>query len=163
MIIPARSEHLKAINNIYNQAVLDGLRTAHTNPLSLKKRRQWFQRHSPDQHPVFVYMEGEEVLGWISISPYRREREALDEVVEVSYYVHYDHHGEGIATSLMEQAITFCNSAGYRILVAVLIDGNESSIKLLKKFSFREGGRIPDAVHYEDEFRDHLYMYKNIS
>lgn len=164
MIHPAKPEHLEAINNIYNQAVEDGLRTAHTKPLSYSERKEWFSKHSINQFPVFVYINDEnKVLGWISVSPYRSDRQALNEVVELSYYVHYDHHNKGIATELMSHALKFCKESKYRIAVAILISSNQPSIQLLEKFDFAEAGRIPNALHFEDEFQDHLYMYKNLA
>lgn len=162
MISPAQFKHVKQINNIYNQAVKDGLRTAHIEPVSIQEREVWLGKHSPDRFPIFVFLKDDEVLGWISISPYRDDRQALDEVVEVSYYVDYDHHGQGIASQLMKYAISFCKSVNYRIMVAILVSENEPSVGLLDKFGFKEAGRISDAIHYKDEFRDHLFMYKNL-
>lgn len=163
MISVAQLNHLEAINDIYNQAVEDGLRTAHTEPVSLTEREVWFRNHSADRHPIFVYTNKDEVLGWISISPYRSDRQALNEVVEVSYYIDYEHHRKGIATQLMQYAIDFCRQTGYRILVAILVSGNKPSEGLLNKFGFRESGRIPDAIHHKGSFRDHLYMYKSLT
>ena len=162
MIIPAKARHLERINAIYNQAVEDGLRTAHTQPLSLEQRKTWFNKHSQNQYPVFVYLKEKQVLGWISISPYRSGRQALDEVVEVSYYVDYNHHCCGIGSDLMERAISFCRDASYRLMVAILIDQNSASLQLLDKFGFQEGGRIPDAIHYKYTYRDHIYLFKKL-
>lgn len=164
MIHPAQPEHLEAINNIYNQAVEDGFRTAHINPLSYGERKDWFKKHSKDQFPVFVYINDKnQVLGWISISPYRSDRQALSEVIEISYYVHYDHHNRGIGTELISHALKYCKESKYRIAVAILISSNKPSIQLLEKFGFAEAGRIPNALHFENEFHDHLYMYKNLA
>ncbi len=163
MIKQAQPKHLQSINDIYNQAVKDGLRTAHTTPVSLQERKHWFERHPQKKYPIYIYTDGEKVAGWISVSPYRSGREALNEVIEVSYYVDYNHHEKGIATELMQHAINVCRKANYRVMVAILVSDNEPSIRLLEKFDFREGGRIPDAIHYNNTFRDHLYMYKQLN
>jgi len=162
MIRLATSADLQIINDIYNQAVAEGFRTAHAKPVSLDERKAWFSDHSSDTFPVYVFTENSNVLGWISVSAYRSGRQALNEVVEISYYVDYDHHHQGIATKLMEKALEFCRSANYRITVAILISQNIPSISLLEKFGFTQGGRIPDAIHHQEEFRDHLYMYKKL-
>lgn len=162
MIIHAQPEHLPDIDRIYNQAIEDGLRTAHLEPLTHKERKDWFKSHSNQSFPVFICTEHESVLGWLSISPYRSGRGALSEVAEVSYYVDYHHHGKGIATALMEYAIDFCTRNHFRILVAILVSENEESIGLLKKFDFKETGRIKDAIHYKSIFRDHVYMSLHI-
>lgn len=157
MIIHAKHEHLPEIDSIYNQAIEDGMRTAHLSPLSRQERLAWFEAHSKEDHPVFVWMENEKVRGWLSISPYRSGRGALGEVAEVSYYVDFNHHNRGIATELLEYGIAFCKSSSIRILVAILISGNTESFGLLKKFGFEESGRIKNAIHYKDIFRDHVY------
>lgn len=162
MITNAKDEHLKAINDIYNQAVANGLKTAHLEPITLEERRSWFQDHPQQLFPIFIYEKDHNVLGWLSISPYRPERQALDEVVEVSFYVDYKHHRKGIASRLMKKAIDFCKQANYRIVLAFLISNNKPSLKLLQKFDFQEAGRIPEAIHYENEFHDHLFMCKNL-
>ena len=162
MIIPAQIRHLNDINRIYNQAVEDGLRTAHTEPLSLDEHKKWLNKHSRDTYPVFVYLKDNNVVGWISISPYRSDRKALNEIVEVSYYVDYEHHGQGIGTELMNRAVRFCREAEYRLIIAILIEQNRGSLKLLDKFEFQEGGRIPDAIHFNNTFRDHIYLYKKL-
>ncbi len=162
MIIPARSHHLSAINDIYNQAVADGFKTAHTQPVSLDERQKWFAGHSPETYPVFVYVDDNSVLGWLSVSSYNKNRQALSDVVEVSYYVDYNHHNKGIASALMEHGLQFCQEFGYRTAVAILVSDNESSIALLEKFGFAEAGRIPNGLNFDGEFRDHLYMYRKI-
>lgn len=162
MITIARSEHLPAINNIYNQAVADGMQTAHIEAVSLNDRKEWFTNHTSDTYPVFVYLDDDSVLGWLSVSSYSKNRQALSDVVEVSYYVDYDYHNRGIASALVEHGLQFCQDHGYRIAVAILVSDNESSLALLEKFGFSEAGRIPDGLNFEGEFRDHLYMYRKL-
>lgn len=162
MIALAQPSHLQSINRIYNQAVSDGFRTAHSRPVDMNYRQQWFCQHPQERYPVFVYLAEDQVAGWLSVSAYRRGRQALDDIVEVSYYVDYDYHGQGIATLLMKRAVAFCTDQHYRILVAILLSQNLPSIKLLEHFGFEEGGRIPDAYRYRGEYRDHLYMFKRL-
>lgn len=162
MIKPAQTIHLESITDIYNQAVEDGLRTAHTAPISLAERKLWFRDHSEEDYPVFVEELDDTVVGWVSISPYRSDRQALNEVVEVSYYIDYNHHNRGIGTALLDHAIGFCQRKNYRIIIAILVSQNEPSLALLDKFEFKECGRIPRAIHYGDTYRDHLYMYKQL-
>lgn len=68
MITQASTEHLPAINNIYNQAVAEEGHTAHTEPISMVVREEWFRGHTPDKFPVFIFSKNNEVLGWLSIS-----------------------------------------------------------------------------------------------
>lgn len=162
MIIPARKEHLSAINRIYSRAVEAGLQTAHLEPLTSGEREAWFERHDPRTHPVFVDLREGEVTGWLSVSAYRGGRGALSDVAEISYYVDEQHRRQGIASLLMEHALRFCREAGYRMAVAILIRGNRGSEALLESFGFEEWGSIPDAIRYRGQYRDHLYMGRKL-
>ncbi len=165
MIRTAQPDDLPQINAIYNQAVEEGLCTAHTNAVSMEYRTKWFENHDPDRFPVLVYHPADDsnrVLGWVSVSPYRAGREALDEVAEISYYVDFHHHGQGIGTALMQKAMDFLRETSFRIVVGILVSGNELSRGLLEKFGFEEYGRIPDGIHFKDTYRDHLYMGRKL-
>ncbi|MDZ7682470.1 MAG: N-acetyltransferase family protein [Fodinibius sp.] len=158
----AVADDIKSINAIYNQAVDDGLRTAHDEPTSMAERATWFGDHDENRHPIFVCELENRVTGWISVSPYRSDRQALNGVIEISYYVDYQYHEQGLGSRLMAHALNFCMEANYRIAVAILISQNKPSLALLDKFGFTEGGRIPDAIHYQHTYRDHLYFYKKL-
>lgn len=165
MIRLAGTDDLLQINEIYNQAVQAGFCTAHTQPVSLEYRQDWFKKHHPKNHPVFVFTDPNntsEVLGWLSVSPYRSGRQALDEVVEISYYVNQAHHNQGIGAALMDHALEYIKGSTIRLALAILVSGNVPSLRLLQKFDFREMGRIPDALRYGEEYRDHLYMGRSV-
>ena len=50
----AREDDLLAINEIYNQAVLQQFCTAHLEQVSMEERKLWFRAHDPAVYPVFV-------------------------------------------------------------------------------------------------------------
>jgi len=37
-----------------------------------EERFEWFNNHKPETHPIFVYEINNQIVGWISISPYRQ-------------------------------------------------------------------------------------------
>jgi phosphinothricin acetyltransferase len=82
----AKEADLPEIDAIYNEAIEDGFKTAHITPMSKEDRRDWFGKFS-DQYPLFVYEVDEGVKGWLSVSPYRKGRKALEGTAEVSFYV----------------------------------------------------------------------------
>ncbi|MDX1637769.1 MAG: hypothetical protein R3281_07355 [Balneolaceae bacterium] len=55
MIRKAREEDLSAIDYIYNQAIYAGFCTAHLHPLSEQERKEWYQRHAPNDRPFYIY------------------------------------------------------------------------------------------------------------
>lgn len=150
-------EDLERIQEIYNQAVRAKFSTAHTTPLSMGERMDWFRKHDPEQYPVYVWEEEGEVAGWISFSPYREGRMALRSTAEISYYVHRDYHRRGIGTRLMEFAISRCPELRFKTLIAILLEPNRASIALLEKFGFSLWGSMPSVAEIDGKEYDHLY------
>ena len=66
-IRPMNESDLAAINEIYNQAVAMKFSTAHTDPISIDERLEWFAEHKPDSYPVFVWHERDQVIGWLEL------------------------------------------------------------------------------------------------
>ena len=153
----AEEKDLTSITRIYNQAVAQRFCTAHLKARSLEEQREWFEAHDPLTYPVYVYETGEQVTGWISLGDYRKGRQALDHVAEVSYYVDGKERGKGIGTALMEHAISVAPSLGFSVLIAILLSENPASIGLLEKYGFSEWGRMPGVAKIGNSLADHLY------
>jgi L-amino acid N-acyltransferase YncA len=153
----ARNGDLEAINRIYNQAVVRRFCTAHLQPVDMQYREQWFTRHHPEKYPVFVSERDGAITGWMSISPYREGRQALSHVGELSYYVDRDFQRQGVGSSLLGHAIAEAPRLGISVLIAILLDRNPASIKLLEKFGFTRWGSMPGIAVIGGETADHLY------
>ena len=156
-IVVAQKNDLAAIVEIYNQAIEAGENTADTETLSIEDRTEWFESHSPEEYPLLVAKEGDVVLGYATISAYRYGRKALQHTAEISYYIHFNHHRKGVATQLMETALSLCEPLKIKTLIAILIGCNQGSIKLLEKYGFKEWGCMPDIVELEGGKFSHLY------
>ena len=153
----ATEEDLPIINSIYNQAVMQKFCTAHLAPVDMEYRQAWFSDHRPDRYPVYVSLEEEKVTGWVSLGAYRSDRQALAHVGEVSYYVDRECRGRGLGSFLLQHAIHVAPACRLSILVAILLDKNPASIKLLKKFGFSQWGSMPGIAIIGKESADHLY------
>jgi phosphinothricin acetyltransferase len=153
----AQSSDLRAINEIYNQAVEERFCTAHLDAITLQQREVWYRQHDPDRYPVYVGSERGKVTGWISLSAYRRGRQAFDHVAEVSYYVVRSHRGRGTGSLMMSHAIAAAPVFGFSVLVAILLSRNPASIALLEKYGFKRWGTMPGIALIDNELADHLY------
>lgn len=153
---------LGRVNDIYNQAVKKQFQTADTEPASLMERERWFKEHQSLGYPVFVYEQYGQIVGWISLSPYRNGRKALRYSAEVSYYIDSDQQGKGIGSQLMEFILVEAPKYGYKILFAILLAPNIPSIRLLEKFGFCLWGTLPRIADFDGIECDHLYYGKRI-
>jgi len=153
----AAKEDLPAINRIYNQAVLQRFCTAHLEEIGTRERERWFDAHDPARYPVFVAVEDQQVTGWMSLGPYREDRQALSHVAEVSYYVDELERGKGVGSRLLDHAVRTAPVYGFTVLIAILLHKNAASIGLLEKSGFEEWGRMPGIARIGDQAADHLY------
>ena len=152
----AKTEDIESVVEIYNQAIAAGEKTADITPFSLNDRKSWFSDHAPDKHPILVAEEAEFVVGYLTISAYRPGRMALRYTAEVSYFVHFEHHHKGIASSLLQYAIDMCPSLQIKTIFAVVVDSNRNSIRLLEKYGFEKWGYMPRIVEFDGIEYGHL-------
>ncbi|RTZ62699.1 MAG: N-acetyltransferase [Aquificaceae bacterium] len=145
----ANIDDQEALVDIYNQAITAGQKTADTEWVTLESRRAWFDDHPAEQYPLLVAEIDHVIAGYLTISGYRTGRLALRYTGEVSYYIHFDYHRQGVGSSLMEHAIALCPSIQIKTLIAILMDCNQGSIGLLKKYGFKEWGHMPKIADYD--------------
>jgi len=153
----AKEKELEDIVQIYNQAVAAGQRTADTEPITVASREKWFTDHTSKKYPILVVESNGKITAWLSISPYRPGRMALRHTAEVSYYVHFDYHKQGIGDRLLKEAITMCPSLDIKTLFAILLDSNQGSIKLLTNHGFEKWGHMPKIADFNGIEVGHLY------
>lgn len=161
-IRPMKATDAVRIIEIYNQSVRAKGHTADLDEVSPESRRDWFAEHEDERYPIFVACRDNEIMGWISISPYRKGRRALASVAEVSLYIDVNSRGKGIGTDMMQYVQSFCRSTGIRHLIGIIIASNDRSVALFKKFGFVLWGRMPGIVSIESQELDHLYYGKTL-
>ncbi len=148
---------LEKLVDIYNQSIAAGQKTADIIPVTLDSRKKWFAEHLPDQYPILVAEKSSTITGYLTISPYRPGRAALSHTAEVSFYIDFDHHRQGVASGLLQRAIDMCPSLRIKTLFAILIDSNQGSIMFLEKSGFRQWGHMPGVAEFDGIEVGHLY------
>ena len=142
---------LLSMVEIYNQAIRTKKATGDLDEFSLSNRVEWFAGFDNDRYPLYVVDYMDDVVGYCSISPYRKGRRAMSTVAEISYYLDYSIHGKKIGSSLLEYVINDCKRIGINTLLAILLDINEPSIGLLEKFKFEKWGYFPEIANIDGE------------
>lgn len=147
-----------AIAEIYNQAIALRSATADLSPVSAGERGDWLAGHDSARYPVYVAETGTGVMAWCSVSAYRPGRMALRHTAEVSYYVHEQARGVGLASALIAHVIKQCPNLGLKTLFAILLDVNTDSVRLLEKFGFERWGQLPKVADFDGRECGHLYF-----
>jgi len=163
MIRVATRKDRSAIVAIYNEAVASGFATADTEAVSVASRKSWFAEHEETNHPIYVCDDRGEVRAWCSLSPYRAGRNALRFTAEISYYVRADSHRKGMASSLIQHAIAECASLQIKSLIAIVLERNIGSCRLLEKMKFEKWGFLPRVADFSGEECGHVYYGQRIN
>jgi phosphinothricin acetyltransferase len=158
----AQLDDLPAIVEIYNQSIPSKQSTGDTQPLRVEDRVTWFAEHRPAEHPIFVAEVDGRVVGWCSLSAYRPGRAALRFTAEISYYIDLTHHRQGIGTALIESALTACPALRIKHLIAIVLEVNQASLKLLEKMGFEKWGYLPRVADFDGKEVGHLYYGRHM-
>ena len=136
-------DDLKAILDIYNEAVLNTTATFDTTARTFEKQLEWYENHKAN-HPVFVAEENNVVVGWASLSPYS-DRCAYDTTVEVSVYIHPDHRGKKIGSKLLEVITLEGLKVKNHTVISRITSDNLSSIHIHEKIGYRHVGTLKEV------------------
>jgi L-amino acid N-acyltransferase YncA len=134
----ATLEDGEGIRAIYNREVLEGTATFDLRPRSAEDQRRWLTDRS-GAHAVMVAVEGDEVLGFGSLSAYR-DRPAYSTTVEDSVYVAPDHQGKGVGRAVLEALVEAAEQRGFHTVIGRIAGGNEASIVLHQRCGFEVVG-----------------------
>jgi L-amino acid N-acyltransferase YncA len=157
MIRDAIHTDLARIVEIYNQAIDAKFQTADTEPVTVNDKTPCFDAHLNADYPLIVEERDGIVRGWLSISAYRPGRKALQDCVEISYYVDHSFLRQGIGSALLSKGIEMCKKLNHYSLIAIILDRNEQSIQLMKKFGFSLWAHLPGIANFDGERCGHVY------
>ena len=131
----ARPDDADAIRAIYNVEVNASTVTFDLVPRSLEDQQEWLAAHA-GAYPAIVAIEGGEVVGFASLSPYRG-RPAYATTVEDSVYVRRDRRGHGYGRALLDELLALAVAHGFHSVMARIVGGHEPSIALHRACRFR--------------------------
>ncbi len=140
---PATPEHLPAITQIYNEAILKTQATFDTTPKTLEEQKVWFTHHGP-KYPLLVAEQDGLVVGWASLSRWS-DRCAYSDTAEISLYVKEEHQGKGIGRKLLESIMVEGQKAGLHTVIARVAQGGEASANLHRSVGFEHIGTMKEV------------------
>ncbi len=141
----ARAADAEATRRIYNNEVTSSTVTFDIEPRTASEQRAWIARHL-GAHPAVVAVEGADVCGFGSLSPFR-ERAAYASSVEDSVYVDPAWRGRGVGRMILDELVRLATEQGFHTVIARTTGDNAPSIALHRACGFalvgieREVGR----------------------
>ena len=149
----ATMSDLPTIVDIYNQTIPSHQVTADLKPVTVDQRRAWFLEHTPEHYPMWVVLQADQVVGWLSFSPFYG-REAYAKTAEISIYLDRSVQGQGVGSQVLALAAKQLTTVGLTTLVAYIFSSNLPSIKLFKKFGYEQWGFLPAVAELDHRPND---------
>ncbi|HEU4371575.1 MAG TPA: GNAT family N-acetyltransferase [Methylomirabilota bacterium] len=134
VVRPATVSDSEAIAAIWNRAVLETTATTDTEPRTVDAQRSWLAAHGP-RHPVIVAVEGDEVVAFGALSPYRA-KPSYAATVENSVYVKDGWRGKGLGGLVLGQLLALAREHRHHSVIARITAGNAASLALHARHGF---------------------------
>jgi L-amino acid N-acyltransferase len=142
-ICRAQLADVKAITEIYNEAILTTTATFDTEPKDVSERAEWLLSHD-ERHPVLVALLDGKTVGWAALSRWS-ERSAYADTAETSFYVKSEFRGCGIGRKLKEATIQEAERLKFHTLIARVAEGSEESLHLNMSMGFVHIGVLQEV------------------
>lgn len=157
----ASLDELDRIVEIYNSTIPSRMVTADLEPVTIQSRVGWFNEHTPDHRPIWVLKEDGHIIAWLSFQSFH-SRPAYNATAEISIYISESHRGKGVGSFLLTKAIAECPRLGIDNIVGLVFGHNEPSLALLRKFGFKEWGKLPRVAVLDGVERDLVMIGINL-
>jgi phosphinothricin acetyltransferase len=162
LIRDAGDSDLLEILAIYNAAIPGHNATADTHPVTVESRRAWFHEHRPSTRPLWVALEIDAILGWLSFQSFYG-RPAYRATAELSIYVTPDHQRRGIGNTLLAQAVEQGPRLELKTLLGFIFAHNAGRLRLFEKFGFQRWGVLPGVAELDGEERDLIIVGRRLT
>jgi phosphinothricin acetyltransferase len=153
----AFEDDLPAILDIYNEVIANTTAVYDYDPHTYQMRKTWYDAKQKEGYPVFVAVEGHQIVGFSSYGPFRAWA-AYQFTVENSVYVAADQRGKGIGRLLMIPVIESAREKGKHAIVSGIDASNEASLRLHKSFGFAEVAHFKEVGHKFGQWLDLKFM-----
>ncbi|HSV16132.1 MAG TPA: GNAT family N-acetyltransferase [Tepidisphaeraceae bacterium] len=137
--------HAAGILDILNDAIVNSTAIYDYTPRAPETMVGWFDAKSKRDFPVIGAVDDSgELLGFATYGTFRTWP-AYKYSVEHSVYVHKDHRGRGIGSTLMRRLIEIAKQQQYHVMLGGIDADNRGSIVLHERLGFVHAGTIRQA------------------
>lgn len=154
----ATAEDLEAINEIYNECVLNTTATFHDQPVTSAERLAWW-RELEGKFTVLVAESNGQILGWANLGPYNG-RCAYRFTLESSVYLRPDARGHGLGTAIMTELLSRAAATDCHSVLAGISAEMTASVRLHERLGFREVGRLKEVGYKFGRWIDVIYTQR---
>ncbi len=147
--------------DVLNDAIASSPYVFFSRPRSLEEQTTWYWSRYP-QYPVVVAEESGMVAGWGSLSPWAHH-DGYDKTVEISFFVHADHRGQGTGTRILETLLAEGALQGFVVYLSRIVVENAPSVLLHERLGFERVGVMKQVGHKFGQWWDVAIYQKRIT
>lgn len=157
----AEESDLQEITEIYNFYIRESTATFDTQEKTLEERRLWFKAHGV-RFPVWVAQSNEgRILGWASLNPYS-DRKAYECTSEISIFLRPEAQGKKVGKYLFNKLLEAGKTAGIRVVLSRITEGNDLSVQLHLKHGFEIVGILKGVGRKFEKTLDVTLLQKQL-
>jgi phosphinothricin acetyltransferase len=153
---------LPRIVDIYNSIIAGRMVTADTDPVPVDSRLDWFNAHEPVHRPLWMVMNDQENIGWVSFQSFYG-RPAYNATAEISIYLDEKARNKGYGSQILQHAMNSCLSLEIKTLLGYIFAHNLPSLRLFKKMGFAEWGHFPRIAILDGIERDLIILGQRVN
>jgi phosphinothricin acetyltransferase len=153
---------LSALNDIYNQYVVETHYTFDVEPMSAEARGEWFTHYdSAGPYRVLVAVSEGRIVGYAS-SSLLRPKPAYETSIETSVYLSPESVGRGAGSRLYEGLFKALEGEDIHRAYAGIALPNPASIALHERFGFKRVAHLTEQGRKFDRYWDVSWYEKPI-
>ena len=139
---PMTAADLPAVRAIFNDAVATTTAIWSETPRTGDEQAAWFAEKTAGGWPCLVAADGDDVLGYAALGPFRPQP-GFRRTGEHAVYVAAAARRRGVGRALVAAIQAAAVGKGGRVVIAAVSGDNPGSLALHAGLGFREVGRLP--------------------
>jgi L-amino acid N-acyltransferase YncA len=96
-----------------------------------------------DTYRIFVAEHQGEIVGWVSLSPFRSNPAVVDLFAELSLYAKDGYHNLGIGKELLQHCLAHADHSRLQFVVAFIAASNRAAMNMGMRAGFLHVGTLP--------------------
>ena len=153
---------LPAVRAIFNDAVDRTTAIWSETHRTEAEQAVWFEEKTAGDWPCLVAAEGDAVLGYAALGPFRPQP-GFRHTGEHAVYVAPAARRRGVGRALVSAILDRAEGRGLRVVIAAVSGDNPGSSALHEELGFREVGRLPGVGEKWGGRLDAVFLQYDIS
>ncbi|KAI8137327.1 GNAT domain-containing protein [Fennellomyces sp. T-0311] len=155
----AEAKDLPAIAEIYNERIRNSTSLFIYDPVTVEYMEKWLSGLKEPGYPAIVAVDKatDQTVAYAYLGSFRA-KPAYNLSVEITVYVHLDHHRQGLGRLLSTEMVRIAKQMKLKTVIAGITSENTPSIELFKALGFNEAGTFRNCGYKFGRFLDVTFL-----